>query len=66
MTGLAVKVTLVPARILPVGEADILTAGVTGVETVIVNTLEVAVRVVAHGLLLIMIQLILSPLTQLL
>ena len=43
MVGVAVKVTLVPAQIAPVGLPAILTDGATAAVTVIVISLDVAV-----------------------
>ena len=48
MTGVAVKITLVPVQIV-LALAAILTVGVTGVVTVMVIALEVAVVCVTHA-----------------
>jgi hypothetical protein len=55
-----VNVTFVPAQIV-VAEAEIETAGVTGVVTLIVIELLVAVDPFTHGALLVTTQLITSP-----
>ena len=59
MVGVAVNVTLVPAQIV-VAEAEIETAGVTGVVTLIEMVLLVAVEPLTHGALLVSSQLMAS------
>ena len=58
--GVAVKVTFVPAQIV-VAEAEMETAGVTGVFTVIVMVLLVAVAEVTHVTLLVTTQFTVFP-----
>ena len=57
------KVTLVPAQIV-VAEAEIEIVGVTGVVTVIVIVLLLAVMPLTHGALLVTVQLIVFPLVK--
>ena len=63
--GVAVNVTFVPAQI-GLAEATMPTVGVTGVFTVIVISLLVAVGDVTHVILLVITTVILSPFTNVL
>lgn len=61
MTGVAVNVTEVPLQIVLPGFADILTDGVTGVDTAIVIPILVAVAGDAQVALLVSTQVTISP-----
>ena len=62
--GVAVKVTLVPEHIAPVGLAAMLTLAATDVFTVIVMLFDVAGEPVAHERLEVITQVIISPLAS--
>ena len=64
MVGVAVNVTLVPAQMLLLGAAAMLTEGTTGVFTVIVMVLLFAVGVVTQVTLLVIVTSIWSPLAK--
>ena len=56
MIGLAIKLTLEPEQMAPVGEAAIVTDGVTSGLTVIVMVFEVPVELVTQATLLVNMQ----------
>lgn len=62
LVGVAVNVTEVPAQIVLPGLTEILTAGVTGGDTVMVIVLLAIVAGVAHSALLVSVHCITSPL----
>jgi len=63
LVGTAVKVTLVPEQML-VADADTATDGVTGVLTLIVTGVDVAVVGEAHVAVEVITQVIISPLAR--
>ena len=66
MVGVAVKVTLVPLLIVPIGEAAIVILGVTFWVTARVTPTEVALAVVWQVLFAVSTQVTISPLLKLL
>ena len=64
MVGVAVNVTLVPAQMLLLGAAAMLTEGVTFVVTVIVTVLLLAVGVVTQVRLVVIVTSTTSPFTR--